>query len=157
MPKTYKVLANGPTMANAKNWDYPTGYFPRKFKYKRDAITAAKDAVRKGATMARVECPGGGELDYRPEPFEGTPTPPLKLMGKMREIPIPQSTPEAMASTDTENDHGDKDMEMSMAACGLVVKLAHSMAVSQQREDIAEQLYAIVCMLSDINRRVTRS
>jgi hypothetical protein len=47
---------------------YKFGYFPRKFAYKKDAIECAKRAVEAGASMARVECPGGGELDFRPNP-----------------------------------------------------------------------------------------
>jgi hypothetical protein len=44
---------------------YGIGYFPRKFRYKKKAIECAKAAIANGATMARVECPGGGEIDYR--------------------------------------------------------------------------------------------
>lgn len=46
---------------------YGVGYFPRKFQYKKEAIRCAQEAVKNGATMARVECPNGGELDFRPE------------------------------------------------------------------------------------------
>lgn len=44
---------------------YKTGWFPRKFKYEKDAINCAKTAVANGATMARVEYPNGAERDYR--------------------------------------------------------------------------------------------
>ena len=46
---------------------YGAGFFPRKYHYKKDAIAVAKQAIRNGAAMARVECPNGGELDFRPE------------------------------------------------------------------------------------------
>ncbi len=46
---------------------YKYGYFPRKYKYKMNAIAAAQAAIDAGATMARVEFPGGGELDFRPK------------------------------------------------------------------------------------------
>lgn len=62
MAKTYKVLVND-VPAN-----YACGYFPRSFHYKKEAIAAAKLAISHGASMARVECPGGGELDFRPSP-----------------------------------------------------------------------------------------
>lgn len=45
---------------------YQSNYFPRSFRYKQDAIACAKIAVQNGATMARVECPNGGELDFKP-------------------------------------------------------------------------------------------
>lgn len=45
---------------------YKSGYFPRNFKVKSDAIRCAKSAVAAGASLARVECPNGGELDFRP-------------------------------------------------------------------------------------------
>ena len=45
---------------------YPTGYFPRKFRYKNEAITCATEAISFGATLSRVECPNGSELDFRP-------------------------------------------------------------------------------------------
>lgn len=46
---------------------YKRGHFPRKFAHKAKAIMAAKEAIALGASMARVECPGGGELDFRPD------------------------------------------------------------------------------------------
>lgn len=46
---------------------YKPGHFPRKFRYKKDAVEAAKTAVANGASMARVECPGMGEIDFHPE------------------------------------------------------------------------------------------
>lgn len=46
---------------------YPARYFPRKFRYKKEAVACAQAAIEAGATMARVECPNGGELDYRPK------------------------------------------------------------------------------------------
>jgi hypothetical protein len=46
---------------------YQRGYFPRKFHYKKDAIACAKEAIGNGASMARVECPNGAELNFRPE------------------------------------------------------------------------------------------
>jgi hypothetical protein len=45
---------------------YRAGYFPRRFKSKAEAVRCAKAAIVAGATMARVECPNGGELDFRP-------------------------------------------------------------------------------------------
>lgn len=45
---------------------YKPGYFPRKFRLLKDAKKAAEEVIREGATMARIECPNGGELDYRP-------------------------------------------------------------------------------------------
>lgn len=47
---------------------YRYGFFPRSFSYKKDAVAMAKLVIEQGASMARVECPGGGELDFRPEP-----------------------------------------------------------------------------------------
>lgn len=46
---------------------YSPHYFPRQFRSLKAAIECAKRAVEVGATMARVEIHGGGELDYRPE------------------------------------------------------------------------------------------
>lgn len=56
----YKVLVNDPPSV------YPVGYFPRKYRYKNDAIQKAKDAIAAGASAARVEFPNGAELDFRP-------------------------------------------------------------------------------------------
>jgi hypothetical protein len=57
--KTYTVQVNNPPKL------YKSGFFPRKYTYKSHAVAAAKAAVAAGATMARVECPNGGELDFR--------------------------------------------------------------------------------------------
>lgn len=57
----YKVLANDVPKT------YPPGYFPREYHYQKEAIAAAKMVVRRGASMARVECPDGSELDFRKE------------------------------------------------------------------------------------------
>lgn len=46
---------------------YKAGHFPRRFARKVDAVNAAREAVANGASMARVEFPGSGELDFRPE------------------------------------------------------------------------------------------
>ena len=55
--KFYTVQVNDPPP------QYKRGYFPRRFRYKKDAITCAKAAIVAGASMARVECPIG-ELDF---------------------------------------------------------------------------------------------
>lgn len=47
---------------------FPPGYFPRKFHFKASAIRIAKQAIEHGASMARVEFPNMGELDFRPLP-----------------------------------------------------------------------------------------
>lgn len=60
-PKMYTVQVNDVPAV------YPARYFPRQYRYKKEAIAAAQNAVNAGASMARVECPNGGELDYRPE------------------------------------------------------------------------------------------
>lgn len=60
--KYYVVRVNDPPSI------YRAGYFPRKFKYKREAINVAQEAIDLGASFARVECPNGGELDFRPQP-----------------------------------------------------------------------------------------
>lgn len=60
MARSYVVQVNDPPP------EYPPGYFPRKFRYQKDAHQCAKLAVERGATMARVEYPNGGEYDYRP-------------------------------------------------------------------------------------------
>lgn len=44
---------------------YKPGYFPRSFKLKRDAIDCVLNAINCGASMGRVECPDGAELDFR--------------------------------------------------------------------------------------------
>lgn len=59
--KSYVLCVNDPPPI------YPRGYFPRKFKYKKEAVTAAKAAIAAGASFARVECPVMGEIDFRPE------------------------------------------------------------------------------------------
>lgn len=65
--KPYVVRINGDL-----SHIYGEGYFPRKVHYKREAIALAKRAVeipqagQYGATMARVEFPDGGELDFYP-------------------------------------------------------------------------------------------
>jgi hypothetical protein len=47
---------------------YPPRYFPRKFRHVKKAIACAKEAIKAGATMARVEYyPSGAERDFRPE------------------------------------------------------------------------------------------
>jgi len=58
---TYTVRVNDPPAIYSKE------YFPRHYRYKKDAVKCAKIAVEHGASLARVECPGGGELDFRPE------------------------------------------------------------------------------------------
>lgn len=56
----YTVLVNDPPAI------YKRGYFPRKVRHKAEAIALAKAAVAAGATMARVQFPKMGELDFRP-------------------------------------------------------------------------------------------
>lgn len=60
MKKTYTVRVNDVPAIYASN------YFPRQFNYKKDAIDCAKKAIEAGATMARVEFPKMGELDFYP-------------------------------------------------------------------------------------------
>ena len=57
----YVVQVNDPPAV------YPSRYFPRRFKYKMEAIECAKRAIDAGASFARVEFPAGGELDFRPQ------------------------------------------------------------------------------------------
>lgn len=64
--KMYVVRVNAPE-GIVRTWDYPTGYFPRKTYYLKDAKEIAQTAIKKGATMARIEYPEGGELDFRPQ------------------------------------------------------------------------------------------
>jgi hypothetical protein len=64
MKKFYTVQVNDPPSI------YSPDYFPRKFRYERDAIAAALAAVAAGATMARVEYPVMGERDFYPEKKE---------------------------------------------------------------------------------------
>lgn len=66
MKKPYIVRANAP-LGIVPTWDYPAGYFPRKFYYLKEAKECAQTAVDRGATLARVEYPNGGELDFRPK------------------------------------------------------------------------------------------
>ena len=54
---------------------YKPGHFPRKFGTKKGAIEAAEAAVAMGTSFARVEFPGGGELDFRPKPPTSTSQP----------------------------------------------------------------------------------
>lgn len=46
---------------------YAPRYFPRSFRYLKDAKVAAKVVIAEGATMARIEYPNGGELDFYPK------------------------------------------------------------------------------------------
>lgn len=73
--QSYVVQVNDPPKY------FAPGYFPRKFKYKKDAIAIAELAVERGATMARVECPNGGEIDFRPNPRVTTASPSDTLFG----------------------------------------------------------------------------
>jgi hypothetical protein len=57
--------------ANDVPSQYQSNYFPRSFHYKKDAIACAKAVVVAGATMARIECPNGGELDFRQKTNKG--------------------------------------------------------------------------------------
>jgi hypothetical protein len=57
----YNVLVNDPPSI------YKPGWFPRKYRYRRDAEKAAQAAVDAGASFARVEFPDGAELDFRPK------------------------------------------------------------------------------------------
>ncbi len=57
----YVVQVNDPPK------DFRHGFFPRKVRYLKDAKALAQEAVDKGASMARVECPKGGEIDFRPK------------------------------------------------------------------------------------------
>lgn len=58
--RMYTIQVNNPPPS------YPIGYFPRKFRYLRDAKQCAQRAVEAGASMARVEYPDGREIDLRP-------------------------------------------------------------------------------------------
>lgn len=58
---SYVVRVNDPPAV------YKPGYFPRAFHLKKEAELAAQMAIRRGASMARVECPDGAEIDFRPE------------------------------------------------------------------------------------------
>jgi hypothetical protein len=65
---TYTVQVNPPhNLATAPNWNYRPGFFPRKFHYVVEAEECAKQAIRNGATMARIEGPNGIELDFKPQ------------------------------------------------------------------------------------------
>ena len=61
-PKFYTVQVNDPPSY------YKPHFFPRKLRYEKDAKALAQEAVDLGASMARVEYPDGGELDFRPKP-----------------------------------------------------------------------------------------
>lgn len=63
--KSYQVCVLDPPAMYARD------YFPRSFHYKKEAIACAKLVVSQGASMARVECPNGGEIDFRPERKKG--------------------------------------------------------------------------------------
>lgn len=61
MARTYTVLVNDAPAI------YPRNFFPRKYRYKKEAIAAAQAAVDAGASFARVENDRDGvELDFRP-------------------------------------------------------------------------------------------
>ena len=63
----YVLQVNAPAAANAEHWNYPPGYFPRKFHYVVEAEEVAKQAIRNGATQARIEGPNGIELTFKPQ------------------------------------------------------------------------------------------
>lgn len=50
---------------------YPARYFPRKYATKQQALEAGRVVVTQGATLARIECPNGGEVDIRPGRMRG--------------------------------------------------------------------------------------
>lgn len=64
--KYYVVRVNDPPAI------YKPGYFPREFGVKRHAIEAAQQAIRNGATLARVEFPNGGGIEFRPSTTQQT-------------------------------------------------------------------------------------
>lgn len=62
MKKPYVVQANAPTRYFSVGWDYPTGYFPRKVHYLKEAKKLADEAVRKGANSVCIRYPNGKAL-----------------------------------------------------------------------------------------------
>lgn len=74
-PKRYRVCVNDVPIV------YGPNYFPRNFRLKREALDCAQRAVDEGASMARVEFPDGGELDFYPKPPpKGTKRPAGKIV-----------------------------------------------------------------------------
>ncbi len=55
----YVVRVNPPAAFSTLRWDYPIGYFPRKFYYLKDAKACAQRACERGASIAFVDYPGG--------------------------------------------------------------------------------------------------
>jgi len=46
-------------------WPYPVGYFPRDFRYLREARMCAGDAIAAGARSVRIEGSNGVEYDIK--------------------------------------------------------------------------------------------
>jgi len=61
----YIVQVNKPD--NTQSWPWPLTYFPRKYKYLKEAKKAAQSAINHGSLLARIEYPNGAELDFRPK------------------------------------------------------------------------------------------
>jgi hypothetical protein len=52
--KNYEVTIEAEGFCH-RGWDYPTGYFPRGFHYKRDAVACKERAERLGAKNPQVK------------------------------------------------------------------------------------------------------
>jgi hypothetical protein len=50
----WMTFAKAPSILTNSGWDYPDGYFPRRFHYRADAKAAADEAARKGGTNITV-------------------------------------------------------------------------------------------------------
>lgn len=66
MKNKYIVRVNCPEQMGLSGWPYASNYFPRTFYYLKDARISARQAIRSGATMARIDYPDGREENFRP-------------------------------------------------------------------------------------------
>lgn len=51
----YLVHATAPSRGGNKGWDFKGDHFPRKIKYKKDALALAQEAKAKGGTNVKLE------------------------------------------------------------------------------------------------------
>ena len=51
----YLVHATPPHPLSNKGWDFRADYFPRKIRYKKDALALAQEAKSKGGSNVKLE------------------------------------------------------------------------------------------------------
>ena len=58
MKRSYTVQVTGVPSV------YPMGYFPRKYRYRKEAVDVATTVIELGATSVVIRCPNGEEIIF---------------------------------------------------------------------------------------------